>query len=224
MLFAPIAAQLIQRRIVSARTLLTSASSLWLLRCGISAPSLPPPITCTMLGRAYQGWDYGFFFVPVNVLAYSQLRPDRTTKASTLTNFSGTGEVFWDCLHYHRCGTPASVPSNKSRISNWRYLPTARCPSHYPDDYLVTKRLFRAGRRVRGGTWVPLSAVQHQVACCPFMLASGSFRADIGRGPVVVVGPAFKPAGKSPAAHMSTEPGEWICVRPDSHLEEFQCK
>jgi hypothetical protein len=29
---------------------------------------------------------YGFFFVPVNVLAYSQLRPDQNNKASSLTS------------------------------------------------------------------------------------------------------------------------------------------
>src|SRR5277367_4156010 len=38
------------------------------------------------LARALQGLGYGFFFVPVNVLAYSQLRPDQNNKASSLTN------------------------------------------------------------------------------------------------------------------------------------------
>src|SRR5216684_2262997 len=38
------------------------------------------------LARAYQGLGYGFFFVPVNVLAYSQLRPDQNNRASSLTN------------------------------------------------------------------------------------------------------------------------------------------
>src|SRR5208283_3834066 len=36
--------------------------------------------------RALQALGYGFFFVPVNVLAYSQLRPDQNNKASSLTN------------------------------------------------------------------------------------------------------------------------------------------
>src|SRR5277367_3138582 len=38
------------------------------------------------MARALQGLGYGFFFVPVNVLAYSQLRPDQNNKASSLTN------------------------------------------------------------------------------------------------------------------------------------------
>ncbi|WP_130417409.1 hypothetical protein [Edaphobacter modestus] len=33
-----------------------------------------------------QGLGYGFFLVPVNVVAYSQLRPDQNNKASSLTN------------------------------------------------------------------------------------------------------------------------------------------
>ena len=38
------------------------------------------------LASAFQGLGYGFFFVPVNVIAYSQLRPDQNNKASSLTN------------------------------------------------------------------------------------------------------------------------------------------
>ena len=39
-----------------------------------------------LLARVIQGAGYGFFFVPVNVIAYSQLRPDQNNKASSLTN------------------------------------------------------------------------------------------------------------------------------------------
>jgi hypothetical protein len=35
------------------------------------------------LARVFQGLGYGSFFVPVNVLAYSQLRPDQNNKASS---------------------------------------------------------------------------------------------------------------------------------------------
>src|SRR5208283_1513048 len=38
------------------------------------------------LARALQGLGYGFFFVPVNMLAYSELRPDQNNRASSLTN------------------------------------------------------------------------------------------------------------------------------------------
>jgi MFS transporter, DHA2 family, multidrug resistance protein len=36
--------------------------------------------------RALQGLGYGLFLVPVNIIAYSQLRPDQNNKASSLTN------------------------------------------------------------------------------------------------------------------------------------------
>jgi DHA2 family multidrug resistance protein len=36
--------------------------------------------------RALQGVGYGFFLVPVNILAYSQLIHDQNNKASILTN------------------------------------------------------------------------------------------------------------------------------------------
>src|SRR5260370_1582398 len=86
-LFAPIAAQLIQRQIVPARVLLaisvmTVGAAMWYY----STFTLATDYTHYALARAYQGLGYGFFFVPVNVLAYSQLRPDQNNRASSLTN------------------------------------------------------------------------------------------------------------------------------------------
>jgi len=65
-LFAPIAAQLIQRQIVSARVLLTIglvtiAASMWYFSTFTPATDY----THYALARAYQGLGYGFFFVPV---------------------------------------------------------------------------------------------------------------------------------------------------------------
>src|SRR5260370_39131227 len=86
-LFAPIAAQLIQRQIVPARVLLmisiiTVGAAMWYY----STFTLATDYRHYALARAYQGLGYGFFFVPVNVLAYSQLRPDQNNRASSLTN------------------------------------------------------------------------------------------------------------------------------------------
>src|SRR5216683_1025038 len=86
-MFAPIAAQLIQRQIVPARVLLTIslvtvAAAMWYFSTFTPATDYAH----YALARAYQGLGYGFFFVPVNVLAYSQLRPDQNNKASSLTN------------------------------------------------------------------------------------------------------------------------------------------
>jgi hypothetical protein len=38
-------------------------------------------------GEGFSGLGYGFFFVPINIIAYSQLRPDQNNRASSLTNF-----------------------------------------------------------------------------------------------------------------------------------------
>src|ERR1700729_626667 len=85
--FAPIAAQLIQRQIVPARVLLaismlTVGAAMWYY----STFNLATDYSHYALARALQGLGYGFFFVPVNVLAYSQLRPDQNNKASSPTN------------------------------------------------------------------------------------------------------------------------------------------
>src|SRR6202165_1231988 len=85
--FAPIAAQLIQRQIVPARVLLmisitTVGAAMWYY----STFTLATDYSHYALARAFQGLGYGFFFVPVNVLAYSQLRPDQNNRDSSLTN------------------------------------------------------------------------------------------------------------------------------------------
>jgi DHA2 family multidrug resistance protein len=38
------------------------------------------------LARAFQGLGYAFFFVPLSVVAYSQLKPNENNRASSLTN------------------------------------------------------------------------------------------------------------------------------------------
>src|SRR6266404_6197629 len=86
-LFAPVAAQLIQRQKVSPRALLTIsvvtvAASMWYY----STFNLATDYSHYALARAFQGLGYGFFFVPVNVIAYSQLKPEQNNKASSLTN------------------------------------------------------------------------------------------------------------------------------------------
>jgi MFS transporter, DHA2 family, multidrug resistance protein len=39
-----------------------------------------------LMSRVFQGIGYGFFFVPVNMIAYSMLRPEQNNNASSLTN------------------------------------------------------------------------------------------------------------------------------------------
>lgn len=84
---APISAQLLQRHLVSAKTLVLMSLSLTTAAMLIySSMNLDTNGTHYAWIRALQGTSYGLFLVPVNIIAYSQLRPDQNNKASSLTN------------------------------------------------------------------------------------------------------------------------------------------
>jgi MFS transporter, DHA2 family, multidrug resistance protein len=85
---APVGAQLVQRNIIKPKLLLFGA----VMVVGISFLhyshfNLDTDYKHYALARALQGLGYAFFFVPLSVIAYSQLRPDQNNKASSLTNF-----------------------------------------------------------------------------------------------------------------------------------------
>ncbi len=86
-LLAPVGAQLVQRGIVHPRALLAialmtvSASMIY-----YSTFTLQTDYAHYAWARAFQGLGYAFFFVPLSVTAYSQLRPDQNNRASSLTN------------------------------------------------------------------------------------------------------------------------------------------
>jgi DHA2 family multidrug resistance protein len=87
-LLAPVGAQLVQRRIVHPRILLFGA----LIVVGISFLhyghfNLDTDYGHYAWARALQGLGYAFFFVPLTVITYSQLKPNQNNRASSLTNF-----------------------------------------------------------------------------------------------------------------------------------------
>ena len=87
-LLAPVGAQLVQRGIIQPRVLLTGA----VIVVGFSFLhyshfTLDTDYGHYALARALQGLGYAFFFVPLSVIAYSQLKPGQNNKASSLTNF-----------------------------------------------------------------------------------------------------------------------------------------
>lgn len=85
---APVAAQLVQRKIVKPQVLIGfSLTTICASMLYYSGMTLQTDYTHYALARAFQGLGYGFFFVPLNVIAYSQLRPDQNNRASSLTNF-----------------------------------------------------------------------------------------------------------------------------------------
>jgi len=86
-LLAPVGAQLVQRGIIHPRVLIgislvtVAASMIY-----YSGFNLQTNYSHYALARAFQGLGYAFFFVPLSVIAYSQLRPDQNNRASSLTN------------------------------------------------------------------------------------------------------------------------------------------
>ena len=87
-MLAPVGAQLVQRGVVKPRILLFGA----LMVVGISFLhyshfNLDTDYRHYALARALQGFGYAFFFVPLSVISYSQLKPNQNNKASSLTNF-----------------------------------------------------------------------------------------------------------------------------------------
>jgi len=84
---APISAQLLQRRLVSPKVLVILSFCIVTLAMFLySDMTLDVDNSHYALTRALQGFGYGLFLVPVNIIAYSQLRPDENNKASSLTN------------------------------------------------------------------------------------------------------------------------------------------
>jgi DHA2 family multidrug resistance protein len=87
-LLAPVGAQLVQRGIVHPRILLFGAVMVvGMSFIHYSHMNLYTDYGHWALARALQGLGYAFFFVPLSVLAYSQLSPEQNNKASSLTNF-----------------------------------------------------------------------------------------------------------------------------------------
>lgn len=87
-LLAPVGAVLVQKGVVRPKRLMFCA----LLVVGYSFIhyshfNLQTDYNHYAWARALQGLGYAFFFVPLSVIAYSELRPDENNKASSLTNF-----------------------------------------------------------------------------------------------------------------------------------------
>jgi MFS transporter, DHA2 family, multidrug resistance protein len=203
-LFAPISAQLIQRRIVSARALLsvsliTVAASMWYY----STFNLATDYRHYALARALQGLGYGFFFVPVNILAYSQLRPDQNDRASSLTNlFRNWGGSFGIAFittaterrnQFHQTNLGSAISATSQQLNNRLSGLT---------NYLVSRGGYSgpdAGAAANGYFYQQL---QHQVSLLSFM---DCFRViawiTLGAAALLLLVQRFKPAGKTEAAH-----------------------
>src|SRR3984885_2490946 len=201
--FAPVAALLIQRQMVSARVLLavsmiTVAASMWYY----STFNLATDYSHYAMARALQGLGYGFFFVPVNVLAYSQLRPDQNNKASSLTNlFRNWGGSFGIAFittaaerrhQFHQTNLGSAVGATSRALGSRLNELT---------NYLVTKG-FSGPDAAAAAQGYLYQQFQHQVSLLSFM---DCFRViawlTLAAVFLLFFVRRFKPPGKAPAAH-----------------------
>jgi DHA2 family multidrug resistance protein len=154
------------------------------------------------LARAYQGLGYGFFFVPVSVLAYSQLRPDQNNKASSLTNlFRNWGGSFGIAFittaaerreQFHQTNLGSAIAATSQQL-NGRITEVT--------NYLVTKG-FSGPDAVTAANGYLYQQLQHQVNLLSFM---DCFRViawlTLVAIPLLLLIRRFRPVGKAPAAH-----------------------
>ncbi len=200
-LFAPVGAQLIQRKIVQPRVLIvvslvTGAAAMWYY----STFNLATDHAHYVLARALQGLGYGFFFVPVNVIAYSQLRPDQNNRASSLTNlFRNWGGSFGIAFittaterrsqfHQSNIGAAVGSPQFSERVNSLT-------------SYLIHKG-FTGPDAAAGAPQYLYRQLQHQVSLLAFM---DCFRViswlTLAAVPLMLLVRSFKLVGKAPAAH-----------------------
>ena len=140
--------------------------------------------------------------MPVNVLAYSQLRPDQNNKASSLTNlFRNWGGSFGIAFittaserrhQFHQTILGAANGTTSNQL-------TDRITSL--TNYLVTKG-FSGPDAAAAAHGYLYQQLQHQVSLLSFM---DCFRVigliTLAAVPLLLFIRRFKPAGKAPAAH-----------------------
>ena len=154
-LLAPIGAQLIQRRIVHPRVLITiSLAIVAVAMWHYSTFTLATDYRHYALARVYQGLGYGFFFVPVNMIAYSQLRPDQNNRASSLTNFfRNWGGSFGIAMITTVAERRQRIPPDQHRVGDCAHFGAVRGTSPIAHGLPDRKRLHRTRCCRRRARW-----------------------------------------------------------------------
>jgi len=202
-LLAPVGAQLVQRQIIHPRILLFGA----VMVVGISFLhyshfNLQTDYEHYALARALQGLGYAFFFVPLTVIAYSQLSPAQNNKASSLTNFfRNWGGSFGIALittvserrqNFHQARTGNNLAPSSTALQDTIHSSTAYLQAHglsHAD--AVTAAYARVYEQLHAQT--QLLAFMD----CFFIIGVITLIA----APIVLLTKNFKVGGKAPAGH-----------------------
>ncbi|RRA49321.1 DHA2 family efflux MFS transporter permease subunit [Acidipila sp. EB88] len=202
-LLAPVGAQLVQRGIIHPRILLFGA----LIVVGLSFLhysrfTLQTDYSHYAWARALQGLGYAFFFVPLSVIAYSQLSPAQNNKASSLTNFfRNWGGSFGIALittvserrqSFHQARVGNNLPASSGMLQDTIQQTAAYLQTH---GFSHTDALTAAYARVN-----------QQLHDQTLMLAFMDCFVILGMvtlvaAPLVLLTKQFKVGGKAPANH-----------------------
>jgi MFS transporter, DHA2 family, multidrug resistance protein len=200
---APIGAQLVQRGIVRPRILLFGAVMVvGMAFIHFSHFNLDTDYRHYALARALQGLGYGFFFVPLSVIAYSQLSPAQNNKASSLTNFfrnwgGSFGIAFITTVserrqNFHQSRVGSNISASSGALQHSIHQTAGYLQSH---GFTPPDALSAAYARVYG-------QLQAQTQFLAFMDCFHIIGViTLIAAPLVLLTKSFKSGGKAPAAH-----------------------
>jgi DHA2 family multidrug resistance protein len=185
-------------RVLLAFSSLTVGAAMWYY----STFTLATDYSHYALARVYQGLGYGFFFVPVNVLAYSQLKPEQNNRASSLTNlFRNWGGSFGIAFittaaerrqQFHQANLGAAIGATSQPLANRLNELT---------NYFVTKG-YSGPDAVTTAQGYLYKQLQQQVSLLAFV---DCFRViawlTLAAVPLLLLVRRFQAAGKAPAGH-----------------------
>jgi DHA2 family multidrug resistance protein len=202
-LLAPVGAQLIQRGIVHPKKLLLF--SLCVVTAAMfmySGFTLQTDYDHYALARCLQGLGYAFFFVPISVIAYSQLRPDQNNRASSLTNLARNwggsfGIAFVTTMSERRQDLNQSRTGDTLTANSGGLQQAIRSMA----DYLMVHGYSQADA-MRAATLHYYNLLEQQTRLLGFMdCFRGLGLLTIAMVPLVFLIRNFKVAGKAPAGH-----------------------
>jgi MFS transporter, DHA2 family, multidrug resistance protein len=202
-LLAPVGAQLVQRRIVHPRILLFGA----IIVVGLSMIhyshfNLQTDYDHYAWARALQGLGYAFFFVPLSVIAYSQLSPSQNNRASSLTNFfrnwgGSFGIAFVTTMSERRQDLHQSRVGDNLATTN----PSLLSGIHQLAAYLQT-RGFSQADAVRAATLRYYEQLGNQTRLLAFMDCFHIIAViTLLAAPLVLLTKNFRVGGKVPEGH-----------------------
>jgi DHA2 family multidrug resistance protein len=201
---APVGAQLVQRGIIKPRILLFGA----VMVVGISFIhyshfNLDTDYNHYAWARALQGLGYAFFFVPLSVIAYSQLTPAQNNKASSLTNFfrnwgGSFGIAFITTMserrqNFHQATVGSTISASSPSLQSGVQQTAAYLQAHgnFSHADAITAAYARFYNQLHAQTQLLAFMDCFHIIGVVTLIAA----------PIVLLTKSFKLAGKAPEAH-----------------------